>query len=388
MNNILSISTCASSQTEPNTLPMKTSSLRLRPLAAAILGTFIASLAPALHAQTTATTDPVGFITLNVEAASATDSQLSFKALGMCKSVEYQGSADIVVNGTNSTFTSNNASWANDQYNPVGATAATATYYLEIVRPTGQATPAPGEGTTYDIIGTSSTPKTITVAGSLPAGVVNGALFKIRKYWTIGDVFGTTNTAGLGGGAQGEADDVLIFNPTTGQFDSYYYRIGGIGGSGWRNSNTGALAADQKIYPDDGIVIRRRQQSAVSIVVMGAVKTGASSIPVFPNLNYLGNVYAADMTLGSSGLYTGDPGSGVVGGAQGEADDVLIYDPATKSYKTYYYRIGGIGGSGWRSADDGSLAASVPIPVGTSIVVRRRAATGFNWVAPQHPSTL
>lgn len=336
-----------------------------------------------------ATTDPVGFITLNVAAAPAGGDQLSYRALGLSRPVEYQGAAEVAANsGANSVLTDNEANWTADQFNPVGATADTATYYLEIVRPTGQATAAPGEGITFDIIATAT--KTVTLAGNLPAGVAGSTSvsFRIRKYWTIGDVFGITNQAGLGAGAQGEADDILIYSPQTGQFNDYYYRLGGIGGDSWRNSNTGALATSQKIYPEDGVLVRRRQTSDVNVTLMGAVKTGATSSVVVSGVNFLGNVYAANMTLGSSGLYTGNAATGVLEGAQGEADDVLIYDQPSHSYKTYYYRTGGIGGSGWRSSDDGSVATDIVIPTGSAIVVRRRGATGFNWVAPQHPSAL
>ena len=338
-----------------------------------------------------AATDPVGFVTMQVAAAPVGGDQLSYRALSLSRAVEYQAAAEVAANsGANSILTDNQATWTDNQFNPVGATADTATYYLEIVRPPGQATAAPGEGTTYDVLATNAAGKTVTLAGNLPAGVVGSASvsFKLRKYWTIGDVFGVTNQAGLGAGAQGEADDVLIYSPQNNQFNAYYYRLGGIGGSSWRNSNTGADATSQKIYPEDGILIRRRQTSAVNVLLMGSVKLGTTSSAVVSGVNFLGNIYAADMTLGSSNLYTGDSNTGVLGGAQGEADDVLIYDQATRAYKTYYYRIGGIGGSGWRSSDDGSVATTVGVPTGSSIVVRRRGATGFNWVAPQHPASL
>lgn len=338
-----------------------------------------------------ATTDPVGFITLNIAAAPPAGEQLSYKALGLSRPVEYQGAAEVAANsGGNSVVTDNDATWANDQFNPPAATADTATYYLEIARPAGLATAVPGEGTTFDILATDSATKTITLAGNLPTGVAGSSsvTFKIRKYWTIGDVFGAANEAGLGAGAQGEADDVMIYSPQTGQFNNYYYRLGGIGGSGWRNSNTGAVATNQKIYPEDGVLVRRRQTGDLNVTLAGAVKTGTTSSAVFSGINVLGNVYATAMTLGSSGLYTGDANTGVLGGAQGEADDVLIYDQETHAYRTYYYRIGGIGGSGWRSSDDGSIATDVSIAAGSAIVVRRRGATGFNWVAPQHPTLL
>jgi uncharacterized protein (TIGR02597 family) len=54
---------------------------------------------------------------------------------------------------------------------------------------------------------------------------------------TIADYFGTSNEAGLTGGASAAAaDNILIFR-STGGFDTYYYKNSGlIGGTGWRSS--------------------------------------------------------------------------------------------------------------------------------------------------------
>jgi uncharacterized protein (TIGR02597 family) len=354
----------------------------------ALLTTVI--LPPELVAQA-APTNPVGFVKLKIIAAPVGGGeQLSFRALSLSRPVESQGVAETATaSGANSKLTDAEASWTANQFNPAGATAETATYYVEIVRPVGATAAVPGEGTTFDILLTDSTTKTLTLAGPLPAGVVGTSVsYKVRKYWTIADVFGATNRAGLGAGELGEADQILIYSPQTGGFSTYYYRLGGQGGDSWRSAETGANAGGQKIYPEDGIVIRRRRTSDLPVTLLGVVKTGATSSAVTPGANYLGNVYAADMTLASSGLYTGDPATGVRGGSQGEADEVLIYNPATRGFNSYYYRIGGIGGSSWRNSADTSLASDVRIPVGSAIVLRRRGAAGFNWIAPQHPAAL
>jgi uncharacterized protein (TIGR02597 family) len=353
-----------------NTIMSPSAQKVLRLAAGVLLTTVVSTLAQV----TTATTDPVGFITLGVNGTGGVGQEaLSFRGLGLTRAVEYQGSAETV--GTN-TLVDNEATWTDNQFN--GANGA---YFLEV-------TTGPGAGTIYDIAGTSAGTKTITLGQNLAAGITAPVTFKVRKHWTIGSVFGPANESGLGGGAQGEADEVLIFNPVTGSFQTFYFKVGGLGGNGWRNASTGADATNQIIYADDGMLIRRRQSSNVNVVLLGAVKTGVTSIPVLTGVNYVGNVYAASMTLGSSNLYTGSSTTGLVGGAQGEADEVLIYNEATKNYLTYYYKVGGLGGNGWRKANDGSDATNAPIPVGSSIVIRRKAATGFNWVAPQHPASI
>lgn len=349
-----------------------------------------AILSSDLAAQTP-TTNPVGAIKLKILAAPyGGGEQLSFRALSLSRPVESQGVAGTAANsGANSKLTDPRATWTTNQFNPAAATSETATYYVEIVRPAEAAAAVPGEGITFDILQTDSATKTITLAGNLPTGVPGTQVsYRIRKYWTIADIFGATNRAGLGAGALGQADEILIYSPATGQFSTYYYKLDVTNGNSWRNAATGAEAGGQKIYPEDGIVIRRRQTSDLPVNLVGAVKLGATSSAVNPGMNYLGNVYAADMTLTSSGLYTGDTTTGVKPGAQGEADEILIYNPANRGYRTYYYRLGGLGGSGWRSADDGSAASAVTIPTGSAIVLKRRGSTGFNWIAPQHPPAL
>lgn len=333
----------------------------------------------------TATTDPVGFVTMNISGTGGTTpKKISFKSLGLTQPVVYQGSAETVSVG-NKTLTDNEATWTADQFN-----GANGLYYVEIVRPAGQQTAAPGEGTTYDIASTSA--KTLTTVQALASNLVNGAVFKIRKHWTIASVFGAANTAGLGSGDDSStADQVQIWtnNGVGAGFASYYYQVapGFAGGEGWRSAgNVFADAGATPIYPDDGLVITRINSANVNVVVMGAVKTGQTSVPIQSGVNILSNVYAAPMTLASSGLQ----GSGIATGDDSTtADQVQIWNGT--GYSSYYYQIAPTfaGGNGWRSAgnvfDD---AGSTPIPVGSSIVIRHTFGSAFNWVAPQHPTSL
>lgn len=345
---------------------MKPSRTGLQHLAAALL--IFAPVGASLHAQTTATTDPVGFITLNVDGTGGTaQSKLSFKGLGLTRPVEYQGSAETV--GAK-TLTDNEATWTDNQFN--GQNGA---YYVEIISGTGA-------GTTYDISATSAGTKTITLVQDLGAGITGGVTFKIRKHWTLASVFGAANEAGLAGGDLTTADQILIYN---GQgYDIYYYQINSVRGNGWRKADNGvADAANTVVYPDDGLVIKRQQATSANIVLMGAVKTGQSSIPVFSGTNILANVYAAPMTLASSQLYTNNPSTGVAAGDATTADQVLLWNGT--GYDTYYY----LAGSGWRSSNNPAQdAGTTPIPVGSSLIIKRKGATGFDWKAPQHPATL
>jgi hypothetical protein len=110
---------------------------------------------------------------------------------------------------------------------------------------------------------------------------------------------------------------------------------------------------------------------------------------VFVGLNIVGNPYAAPMTLGTSNLFTGNPATGVASGTATSADEVRVFNGLT--YDTYYYSDGGLVGAGWRKQGSNPANAdqgATPIPVGVAILVSRKAPGDFNWVSPQHPSTL
>jgi uncharacterized protein (TIGR02597 family) len=365
---------------------MKLLSSRL-PLLAALAGSIAVGLSA--QAQNTATTDPVGFITLNVAGGPAEGSAgFSFKGLGLTRPIEYQGNAEAI-DAARVSVTDNDATWTGNQFNSATAGAAP-THYIEIVRPVASATAVAGEGTTYDIIATNGDSKTITLAQPLATGVAPGALFKIRKHWTLASVFGPNNESGLGGGTPETADEVTVLNSAGTGYETYFYQVGGSG-NGWRSTrNLDADAAATVLYPEEGLVIKRKQTTQASIVLTGAVKTGASSIPVLPGTNMLGNVFAAPVTLASSNLYTGNPATGLAAGNLGSADQVLLYNGT--SYDVYYYQAPSAldATGGWKSASNPAQAnvGGVQIPVGAGIILKRKAAGGFDWQIPQHPAAL
>lgn len=337
-------------------------------------------MAAALSATAeTATTDPVGFVTLTVAGKTGTaPSALSMKSLALARAVEYQGNAELA-SGT--TIVDTDAVWTVNQFNGAGNA-----WYLEITGPANGA----GIGTTYDIINTDRDAQTLTLAQNLATGVTNGATFRIRKHWTIGAVFGLNNEGGLGGGTAETADTIRIFRGQN-NYETYIYLVDAAG-NGWRKlDSAGAVTAgDQSgavIYPDDGLLISRRQATDANIVLMGSVKTGPASYPIVPGLNVVGNPFAGPMTLEDSKLYTGDPATGLAGGTASKADWLQIYNGT--SYDTYFYSSGGGTGVGWRKTGAGSVdQKNVQIPVGSSIIVQRRGGGAFNWVTPQHPANL
>ena len=345
----------------------------------ALLAGFIAT-APQASAQTTVTTDPVGFITLTFAGTGGTATQaITFSGLGMANPVSYQGNVDAVASVSgHAVLTSTSAGFTDNQYNfPNGS------YFVEI-------TSGSNAGVTSDIIATTASNNSITTFDNISSLVTAGNSMRIRAHWTIGSVFGATNQAGLTAGNSSTADQILVYNGSG--YDIYFYSSGGIIGAGWRK--TGGGNADQstaKIEPDQGLIIKRTSGSStasINLVLQGAVKTGQSYVPVQQGANILGNVYGANMTLGDSGLYTGSSSTGVLAGNSSTADQILIWNGS--GYDIYFYSSGGIIGSGWRKTGGGNSDQSTAIiSAGSAIVLQRQSsAPAFNWVVPQHPTSF
>jgi uncharacterized protein (TIGR02597 family) len=352
---------------------MKTTASLLRHLAA--VAAFSALTLTGAQAQTTATTDPVGFITMAIAGGGAVGAPVyTYTALGLLKAVAFQSTTTSVGNDT--TLVDPNSTWTDGLYNTNGATPPS--HFVEI-------TSGPGAGTQYDITGTTASTHTLNLGGPLLSTITSGASYKIRPHWTIAGVFGTTNQNGLSGGNINSADQILLYRGAG--YVTFYYQTSGAGGTGWRKKGDSfADASNNVIYPDDGILIARQQSAPVSLVVSGAVKTGQTSIPVVSGYSLLGNVYAAGMTLTNSNLYTGNASTGLASGNINTADQVMFWNGA--GFDTYYYQTSGAGGTGWRKKGDSFTDASgTAIPVGAALFVSRTGAP-FNWVAPQTPASF
>lgn len=332
-------------------------------LLVAVVLAAILSLVGVGKSQTRGNADPTGFLTLTITGTGgASSSYTSYLGLGVTGPVVYQRTAATV--GSN-TITDSGASWTANQF--AGSNGA---YFLEITSINGSIS-ANGVGTTYAIV--SNTTNTLTLATNLATGVSAPVGYKIRKQWTIAGVFGAGNSAGLQAGSETTADLVQLWNGSS--LDSYYY----LSGSGWRRVGDTSTDASSVVIPFyRAVVVKRQQGAALSLALSGTVKTGLTSIPVNAGDNYLGNVYPASFTLGTSGLYTGDSSTGVQAGDAASADLVMFWNGS--AFDSYYYQTG----SGWRKVGDASTdAGAKTIAAGTGFILRRVGSSSFNWRAPE-----
>lgn len=318
--------------------------------------------------------EPAGFTTLTATgpAQSNAGSVFSFLGISLLCPVEYEGSVTSAGVGS---ITEEGAGWDEQAFETTGGEG----FFLEV-------TSGPTAGLFTDIVSIDRETGTITLDENFSPYLSGGESYRIRKHRTIAEVFGPNNEAGLTGAASvSKADDIRILNAVTQSFATYYFKTGGFGGRGWRSTTDAAAdAGNTRLYFDQGIIICRKTPGAVRLELTGSVKTGPTAIPIGPGTNLIANVYAAGtLTLENSGLYTGDPATGLADGPSiSTADEVRMFDGTT--IEKFYYKRNGTGGTGWRSSGNAIRdAGKTPIPSGTAIyVVRKSGRPAWVWTVP------
>jgi len=353
--------------------------MKFRPphfLIAAAISLAAASLG---QAQTTVTTDPVGFTTLSATGAS------SFISFDLQRNPDYAG---II---------------------PAGAVSASSTAGTLLTFPTGtlsglvlsgslnwhyiEITNGAGAGAISMIVASDSS--SITVADNISAVIDNAGgttTFKTRPYWTFGTAFVTgTDTyvtgtndlpAGFQGGTlPGNADDISIWDQTKQIFVTYYFNTTH---NQWQQGLT--PANDAIIPPDHGMLMYLRHSNAASFVLQGGVKLGTTGIYISGSSgkqmgNFVSQPYPlSSVTLDNSGLYNvSNPSLGLLGGTLAvNADTVNIWQPGSQTFLSYYYNTTN---SRWQQGLN--PAGSYQIPDGAAILIIRKNGQPFTWYVPQ-----
>lgn len=326
----------------------------------------------------TVSTDPVGFITLSVKGTDTSEG-LTAVSVPMLSSSLHSG---VIASTAAKTITDNNASWATGDFatpdpnnNP--------SHYIEITNHSD----ASKVGVIYEVSGSDGGNKTLTLTEDV-AGL-DGASYSVRKCRTLGGIFGENNEAGLTAGSSSAAD--IIYKVGTDDqgalaWQIYYYQEAPVfaGGNGWRQLGKSASAdmKDVGIYPDEGIIIKRRSGSDLSVTLTGSVKTSNSRTAIQEGFNLVSVSYPVDTSLENLGLYTGDSATGLSAGSSSTADRIYYVNDAGQ-FDIYYYQEAPVfaGGNGWRKLGASASADQKDsvIPAGRSIVVLRRDVSGYYW---------
>jgi len=308
---------------------------------------FILTIALPAFVRAQVATNPVGFSSITVNANT-----IKALALPFNKPPDF-GSAVSTV--SSNTIQTTNAGWTVNAFGPFTGTPANA----HVVRmTTGTAV-----GKQFRIA--SNTADTLTlVNGSDLTGVAAGDQYQIFAAETLQSLFGANGqNNGQNVNTSGDpsvADNVLLRSGST--WTTYYND-----GTQWLKQGPGTPSNTVAIPPEQGFVFVHRAGSAYTFTALGVVPITDLKTDFAPNtISSFGNRFPVDTTLAGLGLdqlagwnKNTDPAV---------ADNVLIR--IGSSWSTFYHD-----GTQWLKQGPGTPSNTQAIPIGTSVVVVRRAGS-------------
>jgi len=326
------------------------------------------------YSQTSFSTDPYGFVKLNLAAGSGTSRKVTLLSAPLLGSPQLVGVSNGKVTsiGSNSII-SQNAGWVPGELsNPSQPHAILLTSGQEEGRAFLISTTTPN---TFDTVYIDDTE--FIRHGSLRSLSVSiNDSFKIIPIDTLSSFFGTPESSLILGGASASlADTVTLVN--NGSANSYYFNTTF---SRWSRIALGNPdASNVPILPYYGIQYSRLGATPLEFLLTGQVPVGKRVVPIKESgTTLLSQYWASDRTLNSLGLDT------IVGwrtGANAASSDVVA---ATfgGSVNSYFYD-----GTNWRRVALGNpLANTTVFPLGSSLLINRKGnLTGFSKYLEQNP---
>ena len=283
--------------------------------------------------------------------------RIGFFSLRAVRPAVYAGKVSTVAA---TSITDGGANWASAQF------AGRGPLYAEFAN-----------GVEADIQQVSFGPKRLSFSGALPPSITVGLAYRIREHHTVGEVFGSANQAGLLAGQNiDEAETVRHFIPETQQTRIYFYSsLTGL--TGWLLDDY-TPAGTTIIYPEQGLMVRRRTAANLTLTSSGPLKSAASTVPVLPGYNMLG-VYnrATAMRLDQLNLLP----SGFMAGENADAGDNVLKlnsDGTTTTY--FYWNLAGF--EGWYDYNYQAAAAVTIAPGAVFMIYRRPPSQAFDWTIP------
>jgi hypothetical protein len=317
--------------------------------------------------EATATTDPVGYQTAQVP-------------VGISALANPLVNADTV----RSAVASNTASVVT--LSGVGNVGELLTegepYYLEVVG-------GDLEGERFDVNTTAtkvSANSTVTIdtlsannTSILANGVLAEAQVALRKHVTLSQLQGFFSPPLIGNNNQVNADQIQLFNPSTGAFTAYYLRGNG---TEWRplGGGSGTSVNTLPVPPGFGFLVKKIT-APTSYTSVGAVRNNDFAFPMPQGLSFRAPGYPVSYSPASLG---GSGSNGWTGNNNAAAADQLqVYNADTKTFTAYYLRGNGTewrplgGGSGTGVTSEQLFASDAPF-----MVLKRQAVTDYILINP------
>jgi hypothetical protein len=345
----------------------------------------LAAIALAVPASAqNATTDPVGFVTVNITAGTGTTKRNTFYSPPLLEAASITGqSSGIITAVSSNSITNSNAGWS------PGELSNPATPYLIIIT-SGAADGrmfliSSSANTGGAISGVANTATSVTVSSIdttqvnlTSLGIAAGTdTYKILACDTLSSLFGTPGATGILGGTSVANSDVVTM-VVNGQATNYFYKTDAVPPR-WTRQSPAIDASNVAILPYYGLSYARLAATPLSFTVTGGVPTDPRQTSVKNSGNTIvSQFWPVDSTLATSGL------SSVVtaGGNVSVADVVTL--TSNGSATNYFYN-----GTEWRRQSPNIAANSTPIAVGTSVRISRKgSASGYSTLSQVVPYNL
>lgn len=174
-----------------------------------------------------------------------------------------------------------------------------------------------------------------------------------------------------GGNSFLNGDNIVVWDNEGKAYTTYFKFIDGT----WRNKDTFALATNE-VCNGDAFWIVNRQAVSQGVTFDGEVVDldgGTNVMDLFVGPNLIGYPFSAEVDVADTALGA----SAVKGNSFLNADNIVVWDPVSGSYTTYFYFIDDT----WRNKDTFALLTG-PIPYATGVWYIRRTSQG-EWREPQ-----
>lgn len=323
------------------------------------------SVASQSNSQNTVSTPTVGFLRLSLPAGKA--ALISFP-LNQAPVVAgaFSGKTGAVLS-TSANLSSLPANLTNTDNEPL--------YYIEL-------TSGANSGLLIEILSKGSS--TLSVSSADAAQLTGNESYQIRKFTTLADVLGSSNSAGLLGGDSVTTADV-VWAVTNGSWRQYFFYDDGFGGEidplQWQSPGSMSNKGDARIDPDQGVLVVRKPGSNTTVTIVGQVKATPSYVPFINGSQIVTNPYPVDKTLGTLGLKTGNSATGLVEGDSISNSDV-VYKLDNGVWKQYFIYNDGFNGEidpvDWQTPGSPISQANVVVAAGEALLIARRGSQ-FSW---------
>jgi hypothetical protein len=183
-------------------------------------------------------------------------------------------------------------------------------------------------------------------------------------------------TNGVAAATSVNADNLLIFNPITQTYTTYwlFFSTNPSFNRKWRSAT--GFATNVFLQPGAGVWYRSRATSNQVLTLVGdVVNKGASTNMIRPGLQVVSYPFSTSIIMADLKLT-----NGVAAATSVNADNIQLYNPETQQYTTYWLFSSANPSFNrrWRSAT--GFATNVVIQPGSAFWYRSRGAETITWV--------